>query len=254
MAVVSYAAVAAGSAPWAALFAVMHLAFRFTAPAKLDRETRAYWSSSIVSSVFGVIISLKCWSTMLAGGFWTSEDLYLSTPDSHECCYRYLGYLVADIFPLAYYGLVCRHKAWGGVELYMGHHVLSILAWALMGARGQLHAVAVGLLLVEATAPFTNTRWMLSTLGMTSGVGFMVNGVVMALSFFVLRVLMMGGMFVRYVVLLRAPFFALPPSTWAVVLGCYGFGYPLQLFWFSKIFKGVLKVLGITKPSAKKTK
>ena len=45
------------------------------------------------------------------------------------------------------------------------------------------------------------------------------------------------------VVQLRSQFFALPLSTTLTILGSYAFGYPLQLFWFSKIAKGLIKVL-----------
>ena len=42
---------------------------------------------------------------------------------------------------------------------------------------------------------------------------------------------------------LRSQFFALPLSTTLTIRGSYAFGYPLQLFWFSKIAKGLIKVL-----------
>ena len=66
-----------------------------------------------------------------------------------------------------------------------------------------------------------------------------------------LRVLLMGYFFVRYVIVLRNSFFALPPAIYLTILLSYAFGYPLQLFWFRKIVLGLLKALGLVARSAK---
>ena len=232
-----------GSAPWALSFAAIHLVARVTAPSHLDGPTTGYWASSIASTLHGFGVTYLAMNTMVSGGFWSSTDLTHTTPASEQCCHVYLGYLAADFVPLVWYGILRKDKAWKGSDVYLVHHFLSLWSWGLMLVRGHVHAVAVALLLLEATAPFTNGRWFLSTLGITKGPLYTLNGLAMAVSFLIVRVLLMGGLFVRYVVILREPFFALPVSTWATILGSYAFGYPLQLFWFSKIAKGLLKVL-----------
>ena len=244
--------IVAGAKPFAFAFGFIHIAGRMTAPTSLDRPTRAYWSSCIASTFHGIGISFLAWEAMVSGGFWSSEDLTLTTPSSIRCCHIYIGYLAADLVPLIYFGAVTKSKAWKGAELYLVHHLLSLWSWGLMVARGHLHAVAVGLLLLEATAPFTNGRWFLATLEITKGTVYTINGVAMALSFLVFRVVLMGYILVRYVWVLREPFSALPLDTRLTVLSCYAFGYPLQLFWFQKIAKGLLKVLkgGSTKAAA----
>ena len=235
---VALADLAVLSAPWFVGFGLLQILARFTAPAKLDGPTRAYWASSVVSTIHGVYVSVLAWRAMGAGGFWSSDDVTLVTDDAIQCCAIYLGYLVADLIPLVTYA-----KQWKGSTPYLWHHGLSLISWGMMAVRGHVMAVGVGLLLLEATAPFTNGRWFLSTIGISSGLLYTVNGLCMALSFLVLRVLFMGWLFVRYVIILRAPFFALPPTTYLTVLSCYAFGYPLQLFWFRKIALGIIKVL-----------
>ena len=82
---------------------------------------------------------------------------------------------------------------------------------------------------------------------------YVVNGAIMALTFFLLRVVLMGWLVVRNLVVLRAPFFALPPSTVVVTtLGC-AVGYPMQLMWFSKIVSGIVKILSGTPASKLKS-
>ena len=53
----------------------------------------------------------------------------------------------------------------------------------------------------------------------------------------------MGYLLVRHVLVLREPFAALPLDTRLTILVSYAFGYPLQLWWFGKIAKGLIKVL-----------
>jgi len=231
------------------VFGLIHAVGHHTVPASVSKDMKradlAYWASSVASTLHGVYVSSAAWKAMSDGGYWTSEDLELVTPAALHCCQVYLGYLAADTIPL-----LLHAKEWAGSELYLVHHALSLFSWSLMSMRGQLLAIAVGLLLLEATAPFTNGRWFMSKCGITSGPIFMANGVLFALSFLVLRVLLMGGLLVRYAVVLRGAFFALPTSTYLTVLGSYAFGYPLQLFWFNKIVKGLLKLLsGKKKPT-----
>ena len=168
----------------------------------------------------------------------SAQDLTLVTPHALQCCHIFLGYLVTDLVALLLYG-----NQWKGTGIYLVHHITGLWTWGLLATQGHCLGVAVSFLLCETTAPFTNGRWFLSTLGITKGPLYTLNGLAMAVSFLIVRVLLMGGLFVRYVVILREPFFALPVSTWATILGSYAFGYPLQLFWFSKIAKGLLKVL-----------
>lgn len=234
------------SAWYATVWAAMHIICRATSPNGLDQPKRAYWASSMVSSVHGVYVSWLAWRAMAEGEYWSSEDLSRRTPGALDCCHVYLGYLVADLIPLIYY-----YNEWSGTSLYLVHHMLSVCSWGMMAIHGQLLGLASGLLLLEATAPFTNGRWFLAELKRTSGPLYLVTGGCMALSFFLLRVLLMGYFFVRYVIVLRNSFFALPPAIYLTILLSYAFGYPLQLFWFRKIVLGLLKALGLVARSAK---
>merc|ERR1711990_1292262 len=114
-----------------------------------------------------------------------------------------------------------------------------------MGAlAGQCHAIGAGLLLLEATAPFTNGLWLMRESKVRkSHPIFLANGVMMAVSFLVVRVLLMGWLGWRHFVVLRHELLALPGWTTATVVAGYLFGYPLQLFWFRKIVAGLFAAL-----------
>jgi hypothetical protein len=182
--------------------------------------------------------------------FWQSEDLTLTTTASVQCCDIFLGYLMADSVNLLWY-----LKSWPGSGAYVWHHGSALLCWGVMRVRGHVHMNAVGLLLCEGTAPFVNGRWFLATLNMKDGLLYMINGVILVLSFFLLRVVLMGWVFLRTLVVLRTPFLALPTSSQLIVVFGVCVGYPLQLVWFKKLAVGCYKVLrgkGESEGSAKK--
>ena len=67
-----------------------------------------------------------------------------------------------SVLPLTYFGLLAPNAGpFGtGLWLYLPHHALSLLSWSMMALNSQCHAIAAGLLLLEATAPFTNGLWV----------------------------------------------------------------------------------------------
>mmetsp|Transcript_58611 Transcript_58611/g.96760 ORF Transcript_58611/g.96760 Transcript_58611/m.96760 type:complete len:250 (+) Transcript_58611:161-910(+) len=219
---------------YAAIFLALYFVALQTAPRHLDGTNRAYWASSIMHLMHSiVIVPLSVLAMQL-----DVNDLYFTTHESIRCCSIFLGYIAADLGPLLYY-----RSQWSGTELYIAHHLLSLSCCGTMAVRGHLHSLAVPLLLAEATAPFTNGRWLLCALGYKGSFVYVLNSFAMALSFLIFRVIFMAWIILRHVVVLQATFFALPTSTVSIaLLGC-GFGYPLQLWWFQKIVKGLLKVV-----------
>ena len=227
---------AQSAAPYVLFFLACFVACSFTAPKKLDQPTAHYWASSIVSTIHGAIIVPLAYEAMVP--FWWSNDLRLTTEASKRCLDIFIGFTLADCGPLLW-----NRKAWPGVNVYFWHHGSALLYWGLSRARGQTHAVAVGLLLCEATAPFTNGRWFLSELNMKDGLLYIVNGAMMMISFLFLRIILFGWLLFRNMVILNGELLSLPYTTIAVTLFGFVVGYPMQWLWFSKIVQGLLKLL-----------
>ena len=225
--------------PYAVGFFVMFGFFLLTAPAKrlgLDDPTQHYWASSATSTVHALIVVPLAYYAMEP--FWWSEVLTLKTEASSRVNNIFVGYIMADTLPLLW-----NRNRWSGTTVYIWHHGTAFLCWCLMGVRGHGHAIAVGLILCEATAPFVNGRWFLSILKMKDGPIYYANGAAMAVSFFALRIVWMGWLIVRNLIMLRSEFFALPVSTIALVFFGVVVGYPMQMMWFQKIASGLIKVL-----------
>merc|ERR1711871_1930270 len=129
---------------------------------------------------------------------------------------------------------------WNGFGMYTVHHVASLLSWGIAGATGLLHNVLVPILLLEATGPFTNMRWCLHTAGYKETKTYIVNGVMMFLSFFVLRVVFNWWLWFQRVVMQHEEVMVLPPYIKFLTWCLFPVNLVLQLLWFQKILNGVL--------------
>ena len=227
---------------WAAAMVTYSLGYLF-APSKLVKPVdRAYYGSSILAILHGIVVSILALKAGLDAGFWTmtweSWDYQAQTPATARCIHVFLAFLLMDLLPLFYY-----RKEWAGTGMYIGHHVFSILSWSSCLLLGTCHCVAAALMLCEATTPFVDARYFLSTHGLKSSPLYAINGVLMALSFLVVRVVGMGLVGLKVFILGRSSFFALHPAQIAILVPIFVFGYGLQLTWFQKIVAGLVAFL-----------
>lgn len=202
---------------------------------------RVYYATMVVSLAHGCMVTVAAYVAGREAGLWPLAapwDLHATTDATRLCISLFIGYLLADLVPLLYYRTV-----WSGTGMYIGHHVFSILSWSSCLLLGTCHCVAAALMLCEATTPFVDARYFLSTHGLKSSPLYAINGVLMALSFLVVRVVGMGLVGLKVFVLGRSSFFALHPAQIAILVPIFVFGYGLQLTWFQKIVAGLVAFL-----------
>ena len=209
-----------------------------TAPKNLDHSSAVNWAMSGVSTIHSVIIVPLAYVAL--GPFWGVDDVRLTTEASDRVIEIFLGYILADSLPLIWY-----RKEWVGSNAFLGHHLVAFVVCSMTSIRGHVHGLMMGLLLCEATAPFVNARWFLLILNRKNTFLYLINGILMAVSFFVLRIVFMGGLFVYNEIYLHASFLSLPSSTVGVISLGSVIVYSLQIFWFHKIVCGLLKALTV---------
>lgn len=206
-----------GMLPWIAASAVTLTLGTVFAPATMDASQKAYYGSSVLALAHGILVSALSLAAGLESGFWSATtdtwDYHVTTPATARCIHIFLAFLLTDLMPLLYY-----RKVWSGTGMYIGHHVLSFISWGDCAINGTCHQIALGLLLVEATSPFVNGRYFLSTHGLKSSTLYVVNGFMMMISFLVLRVVGMGLLGVKFLIIDRAEFFSLPMTTTCAAL------------------------------------
>eukprot|EP00320_Phaeocystis_rex_P007193 CAMPEP_0119065952 /NCGR_PEP_ID=MMETSP1178-20130426/8631_1 /TAXON_ID=33656 /ORGANISM="unid sp, Strain CCMP2000" /LENGTH=256 /DNA_ID=CAMNT_0007047511 /DNA_START=44 /DNA_END=814 /DNA_ORIENTATION=- len=240
--------------PWIGVAAITYTLGYLFAPSKLDApKDRAYYGSSVLALMHGIFVSILAMMAGLQAGFWTVTwepwDYYAVTPATSRCIHVFLAFLLTDLMPLMYY-----RNVWSGVPMYIGHHSLSCVAWSDAAINGTCHNVALGLLLLEATSPFINGRYFLSTHGLKGSPLYLYNGVAMAVSFLALRVIGMGCLGMKLFYVDSATSSAVLGNKTYILIPIFIFGYGLQLTWFQKIISGLLAFLkkDTKKPESKK--
>ncbi|TKY46738.1 Transmembrane protein 56-B [Spatholobus suberectus] len=147
-----------------------------------------------------------------------------------------VGYFIADVGMILWF-----FPSLGGYE-YVTHHLFSLVAvaYSMLSGEGQLYTFMI--LISETTTPGINLRWYLDVAGMKKSKAYLINGVVIFLSWLVARILLFIYMF--YHVYLH----------FDQVEQMHTFGQMLvivvplvlsvmNLVWFSKIIKGLRKTL-----------
>lgn len=129
--------------------------------------------------------------------------------------------------------------------LMVGHHIfigsfgLSVIVF-LRGGLGD--CIFSHIYIMEASTPFVSFRSILSTLGMKEHRFYMVNGILMLVTFFIFRILLLPYLLLWYSNTVNVPFLAAVAS---LPRGCkisVAILFVPQYYWFYLIVRGALKV------------
>ena len=155
--------------------------------AKLAKQPGAqgYWDSSFASTVNGVINTvLVVWVVARDPRLLTLSDAYVRTDETCAMVIIFLTWCIFDLAQVVYY---FRH--WDGMGATLVHHISAILAWLLYLEGGYGHALSLLGVFCEATNPFMNLRYFLSTAEMKASTLYMANGLAFCLSWLLVRIL-----------------------------------------------------------------
>ncbi|XAR58814.1 hypothetical protein NMG60_11014363 [Bertholletia excelsa] len=146
------------------------------------------------------------------------------------------GYFLSDLWMILWY-----FPALGGME-YVLHHVLSMFSIVLALISGQAQIYILMVLFTESTTPLVNLRWYLDVAGQKGSRLYICNGVALFFGWLVARIVLFIFFFyhmfthfdqVKEVFPLGFYSLLVVPPILAV----------MNLFWFWKIAKGMIKTL-----------
>ncbi|KAL0370911.1 UNVERIFIED_CONTAM: hypothetical protein Sangu_0409200 [Sesamum angustifolium] len=178
---------------------------------------------------------------------WNNRGSPLSMPLSQQpvlyisCFFQVsIGYFLTDLAMIFYH-----YPALGGME-YVVHHGLSMFSiiQSLLCSQAQIYILMV--LFTESTTPFVNLRWYLDVAGLKNSKLYIYNGVALFFGWLVARIIIFLFFFyhmfihfdqVKKVVPLGFYSLLTIPPTMAM----------MNVFWFWKIARGMLKILSKAK-------
>ncbi|KAK7387005.1 hypothetical protein VNO78_27442 [Psophocarpus tetragonolobus] len=202
---------------------------------------RIEWNDRAVSTMHAIFItSISLYLVFCSNLFSDYQSSELITDRSSSLSTFALGvsvgYFIADLGMILWF-----FPSLGGYE-YVIHHLFSLVAvaYSMLSGEGQLYTFMV--LISETTTPGINLRWYLDVAGMKKSKAYLINGVVIFISWLVARILLFVYMF--YHVYLHfdqveqmQPFGQILVILVPLVLSI------MNLVWFFKIIKGLRKTL-----------
>ncbi|KAK2377655.1 hypothetical protein P8452_49321 [Trifolium repens] len=219
------------------LFCTTH----FKSYSSLTKIQRIEWNNRAMSTIHAVFITTMSLYLVFCSNLYSdSQSAELLTERSSALSTFALGvsvgYFMADLGMIFWF-----FPSLGGYE-YVIHHLLSLVAvaYSMLSGEGQLYTYMV--LISETTTPGINLRWYLDVAGMKRSKAYLINGVVIFIAWLVARILLFVYMFYHaYLhfdqVQQMHTFGQILVVVVPVVLSV------MNLIWFSKIIKGLMKTL-----------
>ncbi|RDX94034.1 Transmembrane protein 56-B, partial [Mucuna pruriens] len=158
-----------------------------------------------------------------------------------------IGYFLADLAMILWH-----FPALGGLE-YVLHHVLSMFSiiQSLLSGQGQIYILMV--LFSESTTPFVNLRWHLDIAGLKSSKLYIWNGIALFFGWLVARIFLFMFFFIHmWTHFDEASIFTVKeifPLGFYSLLVVPPVLTMMNLFWFWKIAKGLVKTVSKAKHS-----
>ncbi|XP_061342812.1 uncharacterized protein LOC133288982 [Gastrolobium bilobum] len=213
----------------------------FKSYSSLTKIQRTEWNNRAMSTIHAIFItSMSLYLVFCSNLYSDDQSVRLITVQSSSLSMFVLGvsvgYFIADLGMILWF-----FPSLGGYE-YVIHHLFSLVAvaYSMLSGEGQLYTYMI--LISETTTPGINLRWYLDVAGMKRSKAYLINGVVIFIAWLVARILLFVYMF--YHVYLHFDqvqqmhtFGQILVIVVPVVLSV------MNLVWFSKIIKGMMKTL-----------
>ncbi|GAB4847799.1 hypothetical protein Ancab_026862 [Ancistrocladus abbreviatus] len=207
----------------------------------LSRLQQVEWNNRAISTLHAIFITIMSLYLTFCSDLYADDEqrgliIFRSSPLSIFVLGVSVGYFLSDISMIFWF-----YPSLGGME-YVLHHFLSMtaLAYSMFTGLGQLYPFMA--LISEATTPGINLRWYLDAVGLKRSKAYMVNGVVIFLTWLVARIILFAYTFyhiyLHYNQIKQLPRFGL----FLILIAPFVLAI-LNLMWFGKITRGMLKTL-----------
>ena len=211
----------------------------FKSYSHLSKVDKTEWNSRIVSTCHAVIASILSFYI-----YWTNEEyainIVFAQPDSTVVlsCFS-TGYIIFDTILLI---LNRGEQSIFGWPIFI-HHIVSILTVLLNFTFGFASAGGIFLLITESSTPFVNLRWMLVKCSLRDSIWYSCNGIALAATFFMCRVVWPISGALYYNMYYRHLIVKVPVILEIIAWMFLAFYVVLNARWFSQIYHGLVRVL-----------
>lgn len=205
----------------------------------LGPSKKIEWNSRVVSTCHSVVVGALSLSVSLFDEDTIQDPLWGDSLLAKVNVAIASGYLISDLL------VIVLHWDVLGDKFFVIHHCASLFAFFLVLRDGVLQYIANFRLLAELSSPCVNQRWFLEALQYSKlSAANVLNGLLMTLSFFVVRILPIPSFYGFMVSTVGTEAYArlglLTQCSW--VTSCVVLDV-MNVIWMVKIAKGCFRVL-----------
>ncbi|WCJ34895.1 TRAM LAG1 and CLN8 (TLC) lipid-sensing domain containing protein [Euphorbia peplus] len=212
---------------------------------KLSKAKKIEWNNRGFSTLHALIVASASFYLLLISSLFkedSQDELIVNRNSvfSNSLLGFSIGYFLSDLAMIFWY-----FPALGGLE-YVLHHGLSMYSIILALLSGQAQIYILMVLFTESTTPFINLRWYLDVAGQKSSFMYVCNGVLLFLGWLVARIIL-------FIIFFTHIFINFDQVKKIFPLGFYSIlTVPpmlavLNVIWFGKIARGLIKTLSKAK-------
>ncbi|XP_035278579.1 TLC domain-containing protein 4-B-like [Anguilla anguilla] len=218
--------------PWAS----SHVSSGFR---QLSRKQKIEWNSRTVSTLHALVVGVFCFYILVFDDAINLDPVWGDATLVKINVAITTGYLISDLLLILYF--------WDAIgdKLFIVHHLAALYAYYYVLGKGMLPYFANFRQLAEFSTPCVNQRWLFEVLGYPkSSKPNLANGVLMATTFFLVRIMVMPVYYGRmYSVLgMQAIYRVSLGGRIAWILSSFCLDV-MNLMWMHKIARGCFKVL-----------
>eukprot|EP01027_Heterolobosea_sp_BB2_P025533 GEZU01039194.1.p1 GENE.GEZU01039194.1~~GEZU01039194.1.p1 ORF type:complete len:320 (+),score=60.10 GEZU01039194.1:135-1094(+) len=204
---------------------------------KLSRSDQVEWRSRFVSNINAVITfygGVRCFFFEEA---FKINPVFGRSPLADFFLCISVGYFCYDICAVLRY-----YPKLGGIDMIC-HHIFGGGALFISMLYKTCTELAILFLATEATTPFVNQRWFFEKCGMKTSKRYLINGILMWLGFLIMRV-PVGPFIIAHGYIHRHTYITMVPPGIVLLIAVVNLVInSLNLLWFLKITRGLVKVM-----------
>ncbi|KAK7387321.1 hypothetical protein VNO78_28039 [Psophocarpus tetragonolobus] len=219
----------------------------FTGYAKLSTAEKIEWNNRGFSTFHALFASCISFYLLVLSDIFnkdSQEELVInrSSTFSNSVLGISIGYFLADLAMILW-----NFPALGGME-YVLHHGLSMFSiiQSLLSGQGQIYILMV--LFSESTTPFVNLRWHLDIAGRKSSKLYVWNGIALFFGWLIARIILFMYFFIHMWTHFDEVKEIFPLGFYSLIVVPPVLA-TMNLFWFWKIAKGLVKTISKAKHS-----
>jgi len=208
-----------------------------TSYSNLNSAQKLEWNVRFTSTIFSIVVSIVCIYVLVVDHAIALSPLIYDSPLVKTNLAIVMGYIISDMtIIIANYRVI-------GDAFTLAHHIATVFGYAHSLTYSVMPYFANFRLIVELSTPLVNMRWFFYAAGYNKySLCFFINGIVMTLLFFTVRIAIIPLYWYKVYTVLESPLWIkMRHFRYVMIFTCVLLDI-INIYWFKKMFRGAVMV------------